>query len=74
MKEAYHTKLSPSIIDEGHPICHFEALDVVAPLHTWVHKHHGQLVHLYIDRAMAAAIFQTGKGRDNSIHMYAQQL
>ena len=74
MKEAYHTKFLPSIINEAHPICHLEALNAVADLHTWAPKHCNQLVHVYTDSAMAAAIFQEDKGRDEFIHTCVQQL
>ena len=53
IKEAYHTRLPPTIINEGHPMCHLKA---VVALHTLAPKYWGQLVHLYMDSATAAAI------------------
>ena len=63
-REAYNTEFPPHIIRADHPISHLEAVNAVTSLRTWAPRLKGILVHLFIDNATAAAIFQLGSGRD----------
>ena len=45
--------------DEGHLICHLEALNAIVALWKLALMHQGQLLHLFTDSATVAVIFHT---------------
>ena len=59
------------LVWEKHPICHLEAVNVVAALKTWAQRLQGCLVHLHTDNNMAVAIFQLGRGMPAEAYIQA---
>ena len=62
--EAYHAKFPQHVINQSHPICHLEVLNVVVAITLYAQKYKGQLLHLFYDSVIAMAIFQAGRGQD----------
>ena len=72
--KAYHTRFSAHIIEDHHPICHLEVVNVVVAVWHWAPQYRGQLIHLFSDSATAVAMFKARKGRDAFIQGCAQEL
>ena len=70
----YHIILPTRLVEEKCPICHLEAVNVVATLEIWVQHLHGCLVHLHTDNNTVAAIFQLCRGRDSYVQACAREL
>ena len=64
--DAYNTEFSIAIVQENHPICKLEAVNIVVALKCWTSQLQGEKVVLQIDSAIAAAaaVFQARRGRD----------
>ena len=63
-QQAYHVLFPSHFASDEHPICHLEAMNVVAELKTCAGQLPGSLLPLYTDNATAAAIFKRGRDRD----------
>ena len=71
---AYHAVFPPSVLRQVRPICQLEVLNTAIAIKLWVPQLAHKLVHLYVNNAMAVAIFQTGRGKDEFIQACASDL
>ena len=72
--EAYHTECPQQVFSQSHPICHFEALNVIVAIKMWAQKYKGKLFNLFCDSATAVAIFQASRGRYTFLQSCARKV
>lgn len=70
----YHATFPQFIIDQQHPICHLEMLNIVVAAKLWGSQWTRKRVTVFCDNAAAVSVLITGRGRDPFLLQCAREI